>query len=65
MQFNLITLNTLVFRNLGQQRVTGKTAEELKLLVSGRKRRSAGASVTEVSYSKCIIIFIIYIACNV
>lgn len=34
----------------GQQRVVGKDPDELKLLINGRKRKSAGASVTEVSY---------------
>jgi len=35
---------------IGQQRVVGKSPEDLKMLISGRKRKSAGASVTEVSY---------------
>jgi len=38
------------FKTSGQQRVIGKSPEDLKALIHGRKRKFAGASVTEVSY---------------
>lgn len=46
----LHNLTIIIITFIGQQRTTGKSAEELKLVVSGRRRKFAGASVTEVSY---------------
>ncbi|OXA59815.1 metastasis-associated protein MTA3 [Folsomia candida] len=43
-------INVMLVKQECQLRVNGKTSEELKPLVNGRTRKSAGASVTEVSY---------------